>query len=422
MNKKLYLTVFSVGLIGVFLGSFLNAQVVRASFLQNLFDKLNSSFSGGQTAPTSTNSLNLAPASQSYSPPSDYEQEVIQAVKKNVPSVVSVIISQDVPIVEQCPYNPLTGLPPDLQQLFGQGFNFTTPCTKGTQLQETGAGTGFIVSSDGIILTNKHVASDPTAQYTVITNDGHKYSAKILARDPIQDLAVLKINAVGLPAVTLGDSDNLNLGQTAIAIGNALGQFSNTVSVGVVSGLSRTITASGASYGSETIRNVIQTDAAINPGNSGGPLLNLRGEVIGVDTAVVNGAQNIGFAIPINQAKRDIAEVEQTGQIQTPFLGVRYVAINASLAAQNNLPVTHGVLVQGDSTGPAVIPNSPAAKAGLKSGDIILAVDGVEIDENNSLSDLIAKHNVGEIITLTLLRGGKQSTLKVTLEQIPSSF
>ena len=211
-------------------------------------------------------------------------------------------------------------MPQQFQQFFsdGSGFSFSfstsTSCDTGkTKLEEVGGGSGFIISSDGLILTNKHVVSETDAQYSVLTNDGDTYVAKVLARDPNQDLAVLKINATNLSTVSLGDSDSLQLGQTAIAIGNALGQFSNTVSVGVVSGLGRTVTASSEETGEdETIKGVIQTDAAINPGNSGGPLLDLRGDVIGIDTAIASDAQSIGFAIPINEAKSVIASVEAT--------------------------------------------------------------------------------------------------------------
>ena len=171
-------------------------------------------------------------------------------MKEASPAVVSIVISEQVPIVEQCPYNPFGNLSPEFQQFFGATPDMTEPCDTGkTQLQEVGGGSGFIISSDGLILTNKHVVSDASASYTVITNDGKKYNAKVLARDPSQDFAVVKISATGLPTVTLGDSDGLDLGQTAIAIGNALGQFSNTVSVGVVSGLERTVTASDESGG-----------------------------------------------------------------------------------------------------------------------------------------------------------------------------
>jgi S1-C subfamily serine protease len=298
----------------------------------------------------------------------------------------------------------------------------TAPCDTGkTELQEVGGGSGFIISSDGLILTNKHVVSDASASYTVITNDGKKHVAKVLARDPSQDFAVVKIDATGLPTVNLGDSDGLQLGQTAIAIGNALGQFSNTVSVGVVSGLERTVTASDEADGQqETIKGVIQTDAAINPGNSGGPLLDLQGDVIGINTAVASDAQSIGFAIPINRAKHDIDSVRTTGNILSPYLGVRYLVITADIVKQQDLPVSNGALVRGSSDGPAVQSGSPAAKAGIQAEDIIEKVDGQQLDADHVLGDVISGYNVGDVVTLTIDRGGKEMTLQVTLGKRPT--
>jgi S1-C subfamily serine protease len=218
----------------------------------------------------------------------------------------------------------------------------------------------------------------------------------------------------------LGDSGTLELGQTAIAIGNALGEFRNTVSVGVISGLSRTVTASGGlGTGTETISGVIQTDAAINPGNSGGPLLNLQGRVIGINTAIAQGAQNIGFAIPINQAKRDINSVKTTGEIQVPFLGVRYLTVTPDIAQQQKLPVDYGALVRGSDQGPAVTPGSPADKAGIQAEDIILEINGKKLDQSNTLGNIISQLNVGDTITLKVNRGGKELTLTMTLSKRP---
>ncbi len=232
------------------------------------------------------------------------EDAVVSAVKNTSPAVVSIIISKNLPLYEECYVNPFGDLFP--------GFQIPQICQKGTSLQEIGGGSGFIVSSSGLILTNKHVVSDKEAEYTVLTNDGKKYPAKVLALDLNQDLAVIKItiakdSTTSLATVKLGDSDNIQIGQSVIAIGNALGEFRNTVSVGVVSGLFRTITASGGGT-QETLGDLIQTDAAINSGNSGGPLLNLKGEVIGINTAMASGAENIGFAIPINKAKAILQE------------------------------------------------------------------------------------------------------------------
>jgi len=393
------------------------AQNAKAGFWSDLWKGIAAPFS----SPTSMAPV-PQPAVPLYQPTIDYENAVVAAVKKSSPAVVAITISKNVPVIEQCQgASPFSGLPPEFQQFFGDMPQLSVPCDTGKkQLQEIGGGSGFIISSDGLILTNKHVASDKAASYTVFTNDGKKYSATIIAQNPVQDLAVLKIGGSGFPTVTLGDSDSLELGQTAIAIGNALGEFRNTVSVGVISGLARTITASGGDAGSETLAGVIQTDAAINPGNSGGPLLNLRGEVMGINTAVANGAQGIGFAIPINRAKRDISQVKSGGDIQAAYLGVRNLAITPDFAKKQNLVVDHGALVRGDQNGPAVAKNSPAEKAGLQAEDIILEVSGKAINDKNSLGDLISAYNPGDTVTLLVNRGGKEIKLSITLGTRPA--
>jgi len=341
-----------------------------------------------------------------------YEQAIIDAAKNASPSVVSIVISKNVPVYEQQFINPFGDLSP---------FDFQIPqqVQKGTQYQEVGAGSGFIVSADGLVLTNKHVVSDKQADYTVFTNDGQKYSAKVLAIDPVQDLAVIKIENSDktFQPVTLGDSSGIQIGQTAIAIGNALGQFSNTVSVGVVSGLQRTISASDqAGSFSETLEGIIQTDAAINAGNSGGPLLNLKGEVIGINTAMAQGAQGIGFAIPINMAKKDIDQVVKTNKIVYPFLGVRYVLVDEKVKQKYNLSVDYGALVLKGSNGElAVTSGSAAEKAGIKEKDVILSINGEKITTKNSMASIIQKFNAGDNITLHILRDGKEQDISVTL-------
>lgn len=350
-----------------------------------------------------------------YKPVIEYERSVIEAVKRASPAVVSLTVSKNVPIIERCPVNPFPDLPPEFREFFGERFpQFYAPCEKGTRLEKVGGGSGFIVSSDGLIVTNRHVVADTVASYTVFTNDGKKYDAEVVARDPSRDLAIIKIKASGLPTLTLGDSDTLELGQTVIAIGNALAEFRNTVSVGVVSGLSRTVTAKGDG-GVETIRGVIQTDAAINPGNSGGPLLNLRGEVVGINTAVAIGAENIGFAIPINRAKRAISSVKSTGEIQTPYLGVRYMIVTPELTAREKLPVDYGALLRGSEDGPAVAPGSPAAAAGLQAEDIILEFNGKRITKDAPLADMISDRAVGEVVSLRVRRGDRVFTVSITL-------
>ncbi len=426
-NKKTLAVFVGVLVIGLLLGVAISAPQARANVFTDFFSRLFSPFVGQSPPASSSTNAAIGGASSSvplYQPVIDYEQAVVDAVKKASPAVVSIVISKNVPIVEQCPYNPFSNLPPEFQQFFGNDLQeLTQPCDTGkTQLQQVGGGSGFIISSDGLILTNKHVVSDASASYTVITSDGTKYNATILARDPNQDLAVVKIKTTGLPTVALGDSDSLELGQTAIAIGNALGEFSNTVSVGVISGLARTVTASAPDTGTqETIQGVIQTDAAINPGNSGGPLLNLRGEVIGINTAIASNAENIGFAIPVNRAKHDISSVETSGELQTPYLGVRYLAVTPDVATQQKLPVDYGALVRGSDQGSAVEPNSPAAKAGIQAEDIILSVNGQKIDSSHDLGTVISQFNVGDTVTLTINRGGKTITLQATLAERPTT-
>ena len=296
-----------------------------------------------------------------------------------------------------------------VQDIFGQVY------------QSEGAGTGFIITSDGLILTNKHVVSDMNAAYTVIMSDGKTYDAKVQSQDPFNDLAVLKIDARNLPVVELGDSDQLKVGQWVVAVGNALGKFQNTTTAGVVSAKGRTIEASdsGTASTTETLSNLLQTDAAINPGNSGGPLVNLAGQVIGINTAVASDAQGIGFAIPINEAKSAIDSIKKSGRIIRPYLGVRYVQITPDLAKQNNLGSDYGALIARGSnvTQFAVVPGSPADKAGLVENDIVLEVNGEKISDSNSLIGLVQQYQVGDTIELKVLSKGKEKTVKVKLEE-----
>jgi len=364
-----------------------------------------------------------------YIPPTTQEQQVINVVKSASPAVVSVVAMKDVPVVEQYYADPFKEFEQFFGPGFGSGFQIPQYRQKGTEKKEVSAGTGFIVSSDGLILTNKHVVLDEQADYVVFTVDGKKYEAKVLARDPFQDLAILKIqtglNLSGdganiskdkLSVLILGDSDSLQIGQTVIAIGNALGEFRNTVSVGVISGLSRTIIASGAGL-SETLEDIIQTDAALNPGNSGGPILNLRGEVIGVNVAIASGAQSIGFSIPINKAKIDIESVKAKGKIVYPFLGVRYVLVNAAIKEKNKLPYDYGALVlRGEAQEDlAVVPGSSADKAGIVENDIILEADGKKITAENPLAKTLSRHSVNDKITLKIWHKGEEKTVEIIL-------
>jgi len=270
------------------------------------------------------------------------------------------------------------------------------------------------------VVTNKHVISDQNADYTVMTSDGKKYDAKVQAIDPVNDVGILKINANNLPVLELGDSSNLQIGQTVIAIGNSLGEFRNTVSKGVISGLKRNVNAGSELSGqSELLSQVIQTDAAINPGNSGGPLLDIQGKVIGVNVAMAQGAENIGFALPVNLVKKDLASVKNNGKISQPFIGVRYMPVDQKIQKDNNLPFDYGALVlRGQQiTDFAVAPGSPADKAGIMENDIILEINGTKIDQNHQLGDLIAKFSVGDTITLKVWHKGDTKDIQVRLEE-----
>ncbi len=347
------------------------------------------------------------------------ESLTVSAVKKVSTSVVSILISKDVTKYYQVPgSSPFDQFFED----FGSPFFkfYTSPQMEPkTEKQEVGWGSGFILSADGLILTNKHVVSDEEAEYTVVTNDGKKHKAKILATDSANDIAIIKAEATGLTPVELGDSEKLQIGQDVVAIGNALGEYRNTVTKGVISGIGRNIVAGDTFGRSESLENVIQTDAAINPGNSGGPLINLDGQVVGINTAVSQQGQLIGFAIPINEAKSVIESVKKYGRIVKPFLGVRYIIINEEIAKANNFSVDYGVLIQrGEKISDlAVIPGSAADKAGLVENDIILEINGQKIDETHSLVREISKYKPGETIELKISRKGKEQKVKVKLEE-----
>lgn len=345
------------------------------------------------------------------------EHFVIDAVKKTNPAVVSIIISKEVPKYEAY-IDPNQQNNPFGNMFPGFNFNIQQYRQNGTEKKQVGGGSGFFVSSDGLIVTNKHVVNQKDVEYTVFTNNGKKHTAKVVARDPVLDIALIKIDGANFPYLSLGNSDNLEVGQNVIAIGNSLGEFRNTVSVGVVSGLARSVVAGDNSGNSELLDHVIQTDAAINPGNSGGPLLDLSGRVIGVNVAIVQGSQNIGFALPINSIKSAINSVKSTGKIVRPYLGVRYVAVNTEMKEKNNLTVDYGVLVKaGSSTSElAVIPGSPADKAGIVENDIILEIDGVKLDEDTSLASIIRGKSVSQTIKLKILHKGEEKNVSVFLE------
>ena len=338
-------------------------------------------------------------------------------VESTIPAVVSISISADVPVYEQYYENfwsPFGGF-------FGGG-NVQVPRQRqvGTERQEIGGGTGFIVSADGYIVTNKHVVDQEGVEYTAITNNGAEYEVEVVAKDPSLDVAILKIESEeDFPFLEFAEIEDVRLGETVIAIGNALAEFPNSVSVGVVSGLSRDIVAGDGFRFRESLEGVIQTDAAINRGNSGGPLLNTDGKVVGVNVAVAGDGENIGFALPGNVVASVFASVAEYGEIIRPFLGVRYVEITKELADRNNLNVDYGVvIVRGEERGDlAVIPGSPADKAGLEENDIIFEIDGEKLDGTRSLPAILRDYSVGDTITLQILHDGDEKEVSVTLEK-----
>jgi S1-C subfamily serine protease len=337
---------------------------------------------------------------------------IIEIAKNVCPAVITVIVSRDLPKAENFYSFPFGGkeyVMPKLEK--GQKSK--------VQKTQIGGGSGFIVSENGYVLTSNHVVSDTTADYTIILDPKHKYPAKVLSRNPINDTAVLKIEGERFPYLKMADSNKIELGEDVVAVGNALGEFTDTLSAGIVSGLSRFITAfGGMDHQMQNLRGLIQTDAAINPGNSGGPLVNMEGEVIGINTAMIAGAQNIGFAIPINYAKKDLNEVRKFGKIIMPFLGIKYVLISKEMAEANKLPVHDGALVVREALGETpVVKGSAADKAGVKEWDIILECDGEVITVKNPLAEILQKCKIGSQTTLKVLRDGKKVTLNVKLEE-----
>ncbi len=332
---------------------------------------------------------------------------IVSIAKKVCPSVVTIVATKDLPKVEGFYFVPFG----DQQMVFPK----IEPGKK--EPMKIGGGSGFIATPDGYVITCTHVVSDPGADYTIIVGPKQKYPAKVLAKDPLVDIAVLKINAKNLSFLELGDSDKVEVGESVVAVGNPLGEFDDTLSAGIISGLSRKITAFGGMLAkTASLRGLIQTDAAINPGNSGGPLVNMDGRAVGINTATVFGAQNLGFAIPINYARKILDEVMKYGKIRRPFLGARYVILTPEISRANNLSINYGALIIRETLGePAIIEDTAADKAGLKEYDVILEADSKKITEENPLSDILAGHKIGDELLFKILREGKEINLKAKL-------
>ncbi len=357
------------------------------------------------------------------------DSRVITIIRKVMPAVVSIAIAKRLQDLEkELPKELYAGIPGTSSHpahATRSGADAPATMTIPDELVDAhgmvqvGGGSGFIVDPKGLVMTNKHVVNEPDAEYTVILNDGRTFTAEILTRDPINDVAILKIPAQGLPSLSLGDASHLQLGQSLIAIGNALGVFRNTVSVGIVSGLSRAISAQAdPGAAPQEMRGLIQTDAAINPGNSGGPLVDRTGRVVGVNAAIVSGAQEIGFAIPVNAARRDLNDLRKYGRIRRPLLGVRYLMVDDDLKAKMKLSVNYGALVlREDPHNEAVIPGSPAARAGIRELDIILTLDGARLDKDHPIQDYLEDLNVGDEVHLVVLRGERKIPVKLTLTE-----
>jgi len=333
---------------------------------------------------------------------------IVSIAKKVCPAVITVVASRFLPEIEEFCFLPFKG----------EKIAFPKKI-KGNHRTKIGGGSGFIISKDGYVLTCNHVVEDKEADFTVIIDPDHKYPAKVLDKDPLIDMAILKIQGNDFPFLKLGDSDELELGEEVLAVGNPLGEFEDTISWGIVSGLSRKINAcSGFNSNITPLRGLIQTDAAINPGNSGGPLVNMKGEVIGINSAMIMGAENIGFALPINYIKDDLKEVKKEGRIKRPYLGVKYIILSPEISKTNKIGVNYGALVVREMFGePAVAKGSCAEISGLKDYDIILEINKEKINQENPLADIISKYSIGDKVVLKILREGKEIELEVNLKE-----
>jgi serine protease Do len=331
------------------------------------------------------------------------EDGVPDLVEKVLPAVVSIAVFKDVPQFDRFDFN---------------FFGFPSYEQNGVSEQQVGNGSGFFVTADGYIITNRHVVSDDSARYVVVKNDGTTMNAEVIDRDTVYDLAVLKVETNSSQPYLELSEEGARVGETVIAVGNALGEFSNSVSLGIVSGLSRSIIAGNMMGQSEQLSGVIQTDAAINPGNSGGPLLRLDGTVVGVNVAVAQRSENVGFALPANIVQPTVESIRSSGRIIRPLLGVRYLEITEIMAEELDLPVQVGAFVQSQGQEPAVVPRSTADVAGVQEGDIIIAVNGTEITASLQLAEIIRQQKVGDIVSIKIIRGGEETTLEAVLQEL----
>ncbi len=337
------------------------------------------------------------------------ESATIAVVERVTPAVVSVVVKKT--------QNALSRSQTQRPFFFNQ-FNGEAPNEDGTSLVEISGGTAFFVTEDGYLLTNRHVVDEKDASFFIVMSDGKELEATIIDIDPFQDIAVLKVEGEDFPVVNLGSDVDAIIGQTVIAIGNSLSEVRNTVTKGVVSGINRRVTT-GGSLSTDVIEEAIQTDAAINSGNSGGPLINLLGEVIGINTAVSFQGENIGFAIPIKEAKRAITDVLEFGRIIRPWLGVRYVLVEPRAVEDHDLEYEVGALiVAGSQPGQiAVFVDSPADKAGIQEDDVVIAVNDVYLTREKALAETVSEYRPGDTISITYLRNGKVLTAEVTLAE-----
>jgi serine protease Do len=345
------------------------------------------------------------------------ESSVIDTVEAVRPSVVSVIERRQLPQFRsrnRLFYDPFFG-------------PFMMPERNGGQREpvEVGGGSGFVYSQDGLILTNRHVVENSDSEFSVVFYNGTEEEAEVVAMDDRQDVAILRLTTDdeqvlnNLQPLELGNSNDIQVGQRVIAIGNALAEFRNTVTSGIISGLDRSIMARGHS-GGEEIQNLIQTDAAINPGNSGGPLVGLNNKVVGMNTAVAAGADGIGFAIPVNDLRMIAESYEEYGRIVRPFIGIQYIPLSSDIAEELEIDIENGAYILRNDyySDPAIVPNSPAEEAGLQEEDIIIAIDGFEITQMRSLPEILTGKKPGDTITLTVLRNGDEREIDLDLGEM----